>query len=165
MKKIIAVALLLSTGAWGSDPYGITVTTNSTIIVPSTERRNATEWSAGASCSQGDVVSNAGLTYFVLSATGTTGTNAPTVLAGTFTDSQTNVYQYVSQSHRNFLVISMTEDKVAWLSFGETAVAGEGYMLRSIGSSFVFDNKDGYQGSVSAITTNAAGATLGVQEF
>ena len=163
MKKLIAVFLLgLSTVALATDPFTVTVGTNSVQLVANKEVAY-TIYATNTVYSLGDVAKNSGYYYFAANA-GLSTNVAPTHTHGEVT-SGAITWRQIDNNKRGGLAITVKSGE-ADFSFGtSSAVATNGLRLVGEGHTLVFGTVDNYQGEVHAISGDGVNCVLGVQEF
>jgi len=65
MKKLIAIALLATTAAFGADSWTVTLTTTAQLIAPDENYAPTNAWTAGNTYALGDMITNSsGVAYF-----------------------------------------------------------------------------------------------------
>lgn len=131
MKRLIAFAALLCAAHLYADSSGsVTVSTNSTIIIPYADASgiSITAWATGTTYDPGSYARVSSARYWTPN--GGTSTNQPTHIEGTVTYADGVTWQRITNADRRLAVISNNGSSTLWVSFGsQTAEVGKGLPL------------------------------------
>lgn len=129
MKRVLTLAAvaacLLSLPVRAEYPIGMTISTNSVIVLPRRPIGGAQTWTNGIPLSQGALVEN-DRQFYMAEATIATSTNEPTHLSGV-----ENNLRYVRPHKRVFFVFQNLSTNDVYLGFNHTAREDAGTRLRA----------------------------------
>ena len=150
MKKLIAIALLATTAAFGADSWTVTLTTTAKLIAPDENYAPTNAWAASTAYAIGDYVTNSsGVAYFcVLGGTSTAG-RSPDISRGVeYKDDGIGWYRL--NKSRKSVTVQLTGTDDAWILEEPTDVinfaADYGRLLTGKGMAFIFENKKNVYG-------------------
>jgi hypothetical protein len=156
MKKVMTILAAVFAIALTASAYEVTVTTNSTVVVPGYRIGDGEVWTNGLVVANGDYIvnTNLSLVYFVIA--GGTSTNLPTHTVGTATGTDGVETLYLTRRYKNaqrsnaIIFLFDTTDTVYYTHNGQAATVGDSILDASRPArSF-----PGEQGDVEAITAS-----------
>ena len=134
MKSILAILALLGCVIVFADSTGsVTVSTNSTVLVPmaDTSTKSLSTWATGTTYAQGAYVRTS-LLYDYWTSTGGTSTNNPVHLLGGYTYADGGKWYRIENAERRQAILSNAGTGTVWIAFGNVdAVFSEGLPLGS----------------------------------
>ena len=160
MKKLIAIALLATTAAFGADSWTVTLNTIPTVIVPDEYHQPTNAWAASTAYAIGDYVTNSsGTAYFCVVPGSSTAGNAPTHKIGA-QNTADGIYWYRLNKSRKSVTVQLIGTDDAWILEDPTGDVGDwwayayGRLLTGKGMAFIFDNKKRVEGVVESGTAS-----------
>lgn len=132
MRKIVFAALFVCAYAYADSSYKVTVTTNSTTVLPYADASglSITAWASGTTYDQGDYARIGGARYWTPN--GGTSTNQPTLVEGSYTYADGVTWVRITNADRRNSAISNLGATTVWLSLGGVdAVVSNGIPLYS----------------------------------
>jgi len=150
MKKLIAIALLATTAAFGADSWTVTLTTTAKLIAPDENYAPTNAWASFTAYSIGDYVTNSsGLAYFCVKG-GTPGAFGQPVHKRGVDYDLVGVGWYRLDKSRKSVTVQLTGTDDAWILEEPTDVvnfaADYGRLLTGKGMAFIFENKKNVYG-------------------
>lgn len=129
MKKLILfAALAVCAQAFSDASYSVTVTTNSTIVLPYADASglSITAWSTGTAYDQGDYCRVGGARYWTPN--GGTSTNQPSHIEGKYEYDDGVTWVRITNSDRRIALITNWGTNQVWASYGNiSAVSTNGF--------------------------------------
>jgi len=150
MKKLIAIALLATTAAFGADSWTVTLTTTAKLIAPDENYAPTNAWTAGTTYAVGDMITNSsGVAYFCTAGEEADAGSEPTHLRGTDYGDDGVVWYRLNKSRKS-VTVQLTGTDDAWIleEVRDTLLVAPNYarLLTGKGMAFIFENKKNVYG-------------------
>jgi len=150
MKKLIAIALLATTAAFGADSWTVTLTTTAKLIAPDENYAPTNAWASFTAYSIGDYVTNSsGVAYFCVLGGTSDALGQPTHKRGVDFDAAFVGWYRLDRSRKS-VTVQLTGTDDAWILEEPTDVinfaADYGRLLTGKGMAFIFENKKNVYG-------------------